>query len=300
MPNLPLVVQLQQDALDPKTKVSDLLRKAKFTAAKLSLPDLMEWVDKELQGYTTEVPNYRIITGQARGLNPYQGWKPIMFGSSAVHDWLSKRPIGASISQLEELMERSKEDSLTMTYPPDIDQRIRKSIGFDLEITMFIDRSQISGILDSVRNAVLDWSLKLEAAGIMGEGFTFTQKEKELAHQPSINYQIGSIQNFSGNLGPASDNATINAQQSIGADPGQLVKLLDQIEKALPAAELSKEAETEARELVAGVRAELSQSPPDQGKLKSLFGTLKRVAEGAASKVVADGITSNIDLIFPS
>ncbi|WP_448192715.1 AbiTii domain-containing protein [Azospirillum sp. sgz301742] len=300
MPPLPLVPQLQQDALDPTVKVSDLLRKAKFVAAKLNLPDLMEWADKELLGYKDEVPQYRIISGTARAFNPYQGWKPIIFETSETQKAYSTQAVGSSAAQLEELMERDKENTLAMSWPPETEAKMRQAMGFQLDVKLFIDRSMVSGILDAIRNSVLDWSLKLEAAGIMGEGFTFTQREKELAHQPSINYQIGSIHNFSGNLGPASDSATINSQQSIAIDPGQLTKLIDQIEKALPAAELSQGSEDEARELVAGVRAELSQTPPDQSKLNGLFGSLKRIVEGAASKVVADGITSNIDSFFPS
>ncbi|MDB5479306.1 MAG: hypothetical protein JWO83_359 [Caulobacteraceae bacterium] len=46
-----LVEQLQQDALDPTTSVSNLLRKVKLTAVKLGQGEVAAWVDMELHGF---------------------------------------------------------------------------------------------------------------------------------------------------------------------------------------------------------------------------------------------------------
>jgi len=47
--------------------------------------------------------------------------------------------------------------------------------------------AQIAAVFDAVRNRILDWTLKLEAEGILGEGMTFTQKEKEAAQHVVFN-----------------------------------------------------------------------------------------------------------------
>ena len=46
-----LVMQLQQAALDPSVRVSDLLRLALTTASKLGLSDIEQWLRNELDGY---------------------------------------------------------------------------------------------------------------------------------------------------------------------------------------------------------------------------------------------------------
>ena len=55
-----------------------------------------------------------------------------------------------------------------------------------------------------MRNAILAWSLKLEADGIVGDGMSFSPKEKEIASeragnlQPVVNYiTIGHMENSS-------------------------------------------------------------------------------------------------------
>jgi hypothetical protein len=59
-----LIEQLQEEALDPKVSLTDLLRKTKLCAAKLGLRGAVEWVDHELNGYPAGVklPDYRQLS----------------------------------------------------------------------------------------------------------------------------------------------------------------------------------------------------------------------------------------------
>ena len=45
-----LIEQLQQDAVDRTVRTSDLLRKALLVAAKLEIPNVPSWIEKELSG----------------------------------------------------------------------------------------------------------------------------------------------------------------------------------------------------------------------------------------------------------
>lgn len=69
--NMPaLVPELVNMASDPAVSVSDLLRRALVAARRLDVPDLIDWITSELNGYTGEVPEYRKIRGHLRGDEP--------------------------------------------------------------------------------------------------------------------------------------------------------------------------------------------------------------------------------------
>ena len=56
-----------------------------------------------------------------------------------------------------------------------------RGMEFPFRPALEVSRSSYVAILDKVRNTILNWSLKLEADGILGEGLTFSQQEKKTA-----------------------------------------------------------------------------------------------------------------------
>ena len=102
----PLILQIQEAALDSKSSVTDALRKSKIACVKLGLTDFGNWVDLELNGYigkkVGELPEYRKFHGIPEAFNPYQGWKPIIFRSPEQQKNLSFAPIGMPIAALED------------------------------------------------------------------------------------------------------------------------------------------------------------------------------------------------------
>ena len=48
--SLPIVLQLQKDAIDSNNSVSELLRTAKLIATKLDLQDALTWISNEMDG----------------------------------------------------------------------------------------------------------------------------------------------------------------------------------------------------------------------------------------------------------
>jgi hypothetical protein len=85
-----LVEKLQSDAMDQSVTVSNLLRRVKFTAAKLGLGRIEDWVEQELNGYEKRVPDYRMVHGRPLGRNPVRGWMPL----SGNTELLSRVPNG--------------------------------------------------------------------------------------------------------------------------------------------------------------------------------------------------------------
>src|SRR5438034_10986695 len=159
-----LVLDLQADALDPKTDTSDLLRKAKVIATKLDIPDLGKWTDLELNGYpdANNVPEYRMIRGELRAFNPYNRiWCEFVWGPKGIPHALLRRPVTQSVSSLGQVL-NDKSDALTFSLPSQLRQWVMDNSDSPLPPTFFISAAAVKGIVDVVRNSVLEWALRME------------------------------------------------------------------------------------------------------------------------------------------
>jgi hypothetical protein len=178
-----LVLELQRDALTSSISILVLLRKALVVARKLNIQEFQLWIEKELNGYPekSELPQYRFIFGELKALNPYRGWIPVIV-PALIHDFISKRPVHQRISEIESLIENTKDkNSSLITMPQGLASLLREYDDIPYEIQIHIDPSQARGVLEAVRDVVLNWSLKLEEDGILGEGMTFSPEEKQIA-----------------------------------------------------------------------------------------------------------------------
>lgn len=193
-----IVLELQRDALNKTVAVSDLLRKAYVVAKKLKIPEFEVWVNNELNGYgeTKKVPKYRLASGHVKAWNPYHGWQPVVIEDVDMEKALSSRACGQTIAEIEDLINgRDANGTFHMPFSGKVLNQLRRAISFDTEITLITDRTSLVRILDSVRNIILNWAMKLEEDGILGEGYTFTQEEKHAVEKHSYN-----INNFYGSV----------------------------------------------------------------------------------------------------
>ena len=64
-----LLREIQNDAVNSNVKISDLLRKCKILAVRLGSTEFQSWINKELNGYSSEdeLPEYRIIEVNSKG-----------------------------------------------------------------------------------------------------------------------------------------------------------------------------------------------------------------------------------------
>lgn len=184
-----ILIELQRDTLDRTFCVSDLLRKALLIAHKLNISEFETWIIKELNGYEKfeEVPEYRIIRGIIKAWKPFRGWQPLIFPDNETQEILSKRFFYHSIVEVEVMIERNKKDYLHLPFSANVEKQLREAIGFDTEVTLIVPISSLVRIVDTVRTTILNWSLKLEEDGIVGEGISFSILEKEKASFISYN-----------------------------------------------------------------------------------------------------------------
>ena len=130
-----------------------------------------------MNGYKdhTSLPSYRHVSGVVMFHNPYHGWRPVLGLQGLTR--IVFQPIGELFMLLQE-----KSGFLTMGVPEEFRRRVCDSAGFQCDVQFHVSQTAIAGIVESVRNSVLEWTLKLEQAGIRGEGLSFTLEETKTAH----------------------------------------------------------------------------------------------------------------------
>ena len=187
-----LVLDFQRDILDGKKSATELLRAAKLIAAKLGLDDITEWANCELNGYSDgqTVPEYRKMGGgELQVLNPYRGWMPAGNLKQRFNN-------GQPISEIEVLC-NSKTVVIGLTR--ENHYRMTNDMGMDIsswQQQISFSPVQLIGLINAVKDHLLNWAIQLEKRGIRGDNMSFNKHE-----QDSAKSQVFNIQNFTGVLG---------------------------------------------------------------------------------------------------
>lgn len=283
-----LIEQLQEEALNPETSIADLLRKAKVVASKLDLREAVEWIDQEMNGYSrAEPPDYRTVACEASYLNPFHGWSQILIGDAELDSMVRVRKLGNPASELEALMEGK--GMLRIPFPPSFVATLCEMAGRDIpHASSTFGRSAVAGILDAIRNRVLDWAVELERAGVRGEGrLSFSKTDREAASHVTNNFNINAP--VTGNLGSAG-TSTVNVTTVPPEALAAFRRFADQVHERSAELGLGATARADFEKKVDELRAELARSTPSPSSLGVLLGSIKTVAEGAAGSLVASGM----------
>jgi len=188
-----IVLELQKQALDEDTSIEELLRKAYLVARKLKLQELQEWISQEQNGYSRKVPDYRYIFGEMKAWNPYNRWIPMIMPAQMA-DMLSKIPLGMSIASIVDSYE-STEKSVVLTVNGELTDALNTiTSSLPTKYGFIVSKSELYRVLSTVRNKILDWAIVLEENGIIGEGMTFTESEKNTAISTEV------INNYTNNF----------------------------------------------------------------------------------------------------
>lgn len=289
-----LVLELQKDALDKNTRVSDLLRKAFVISKKLSIIKIEEWLENELNGYpsNSNIPDYRTVHGQIKVWNPYQGWQPLNFSDPKEAEILAKRKINQSIGELDSIVENNKDGELQVPFTQNIINSLMKSMEIPLHPVLFISYTEVIKILNVVRNTVLNWSLQLEKEGILGEGMSFSKKEKQIADKATyqITNYIGSMQN----LQIQQDSSGAIQKLNIGINIDDLLAFITELNKSIDKLDLE---ENEKQKLITKIGTIENQANSPKPKQKIIFEslkTLRTILEGVAGNIIAAGLLSKL------
>jgi len=196
----PNVIQLQDLASSSDHDIADLLRKALVVATKLQLPEFRQWILSELNGYEDRngLPDYRIIHGDLRAQNPYHGLVPFIIQESEIRDLVTKIHLHESVSSIQQLVHSKGKGEICFYFGPEQEAALMRMQGYaPLRPLRLVGANQLLAVLQVVRTRILEWALSLEAEGIVGDGLSFSDGER----QKAMTSKSIRIENFQGILG---------------------------------------------------------------------------------------------------
>jgi len=295
-----LVLELQREAYQNDTTITQLIRKAFVLARKLEVKELTEWLNKEMEGYKKvnikEVPEYRNVVGDLKAWNPYLGrFIPAIVDGKAAQE-LSTYTLLQPISEIESLIEGAKnnEGILQYTFPSSMQLKFMKSSLAKLEVSLHIPVSQFENIPNRVRDIILDWTLSLEEKGILGENMTFNSDEKKSANQiTNIYNQIGAMINS-----PLQQNSN-NSSQTIsvgGFKVENLKEIIDQ-GKALIEGLTDDNTKAELKSELTVLEAQMISPNPKKTIIKESLASIRNIAEGATGSVLVNLVPKLVEVL---
>lgn len=196
--------------------------------------------------------------------------------------YYSRRKCGQAIGEVESLLaDRSEKSFVHMPFSLEEQHRLSKSMDFQTQVTLFTSYSSLVRIVEAVRTTVLNWSLKLEEDGILGEGLLFSPEEVQQADSASYN-----VNNFYGPVqSPNVQQGTSHSVQSstnFSIDGASLETLIATIRDQLADLKLDSQVEAEASAEVATVEAQLKSPKPKASIIRESLKSLRSIFEGAA------------------
>lgn len=279
------------ECLDSSVSILEILRKALVVARKLGVKDFQAWIEKELNGYVdvASLPPCRVVHGLLKAWDPHrEGWIPLDMRDVRSAEIASKCYIRQSIGELEDLVRASNANNNVLIYPfsPAQEQILGLPSGY--RAACHVSTSYIVGMIAAVRNAVLDWTLKLEEDGIVGEGLTFSAREKETASHGNytINYNAPVSNSQIQQGGPHSMQSMSVTQTDLKALGEVLQSLRDQIAEL----KLKPEDTAQIQADVKAVESQIAAPRPNRAVIDACMKSVTNILEGCTGSLLAAGL----------
>ena len=295
-----IVLELQNEIVSSNCDVVNILRKAHLIASKLKLTDFDQWIQYELNGYPDHesCPAYRKIRGSLKAFNPYNGWIPTLIQDNEFEKKICERKLVNSISEIISLCESSK-NGLISEFSGE--QLALFNEIFDTPLPMryslHIPTTAVKDIEEKVKNTILEWTLKLEAEGIVGENMVFSEKEKDCA----VNIPQ-TVNNYYGNtsiINSPSDNVQIvsGSENTVSFSDDKIKDVVDEVEKSISESDLSKDDIETATELLDDIKLKIEEEKKPH-ILKSALVGLKDFLINTGANVAAGIIQAKMQGLF--
>lgn len=295
-----IVLELQNEIVSSNCDVVNILRKAHLIASKLKLADFDQWIQHELNGYPDResCPEYRKVCGSLKAFNPYHGWISTLMQDNELEKMICERKLTDSISEVISLCQ-SSENVLISEFSGEQFAFFNKMFNSPLPMkyALHIPTTAVKDIEEKVKNTILEWTLKLESEGIVGENMVFSETEKESAvHMPQT------VNNYYGNtsvINSPSDNVQIvsGSENTVTFSYDKVKDVVDAVEKSISESDLSKEDMETATELLADIKLKIEEEKkPDI--LKSALIGLKDFLINTGANVAAGLIQAKMNGLF--
>ncbi|BCX48609.1 chemotaxis protein cheY [Haloferula helveola] len=255
-----LLTQIQNEAVDGESDLSSLLRKCRVLAQRIDNAALKEWVNHELNGYSDAeaLPAYRIIGTPCVNGHYFGSFSseirnvpiPRTAVDERVRDHVFTLPLLPGVRVLEEQADSATDGYITFRIAPEACGFVHDpsiAPGFHLgAMQKILSVSALEGVLDSVRNRILNFTLELESeADQTGDPLVDLRERKAGTVDRIFHTHIqGDVENFAaGSSGFSQQSVSvpqagrgelIDALTDLGLDPGEIGKLIDAVESEAP------------------------------------------------------------------
>ena len=164
-----------------------------------------------------------------------------------------------------------------------------------MEIALFISTINITSLIETVKNCLLEWTIELEGKGILGENMTFNEKEAESAKGISqqINNYYGTVVN-----GNVSSSQIVSGNNNIANfNEASALNAVQEIKESLEKELLPGEDLDCAMELLEDISQKIEQKKKPN-LLKAAFVGLKDFAVSVGADVTAALIFAKMQGLF--
>ncbi|MEH7131245.1 hypothetical protein V7103_24010 [Neobacillus drentensis] len=292
-----IVQELQMDAMSSTSNISDLLRKSMVVARKLKITEFEQWVIQELNGFKVpqkDIPEYREVVGKIQWFNVYSGWCPVIIEDEEILDIVSKSKIAQPITEIEDLVKNTS-DYLVILIPQSQQNLLSKLFNETTQFQLYFGKSQAQRMIDTVRNIILEWALKLEEDGIMGEGLSFSREEKQTASQHDY-----TVNNFYGNAsGIQIQQHTSQSTQTMlnEIDLDKVSSFISTLKENLNQIGLQAESQKVVESELINISTQLESTQPKSSVIQQSLKTIRNVFEGVTGSLIASGILYQLSQI---
>lgn len=295
-----IVLELQNEIVSSNCDAVNVLRKAHLIASKLKLADFDQWIQHELNGYPDQesCPEYRKVRGSLKAFNPYHGWIPTLIQDNEFEKMICEIKLKNSISEIISLCQ-SSENGLISEFSGEqlafLNQMFDSTLS--MKYALHIPTTAVKDIEEKVKNTILEWTLKLESKGIVGENMVFSETEKNSA----VNIPQ-TVNNYYGNtsvINSPSDNVHIvsGSENTVTFSYDKVKDVVDAVEKSICESDLSKEDIETAKELLADIKLKITEEKKPH-ILKSALVGLKDFLISTGANVAAGLIQSKMQGLF--
>lgn len=275
-----LLQDIQSAAIDSTVPLATLLRKCKVLAARLGNAEFKQWIENELNGYTStdSLPSYRKLHVNSKGhfSGPFRSGLrnadiPLSCIPEQLRESLSQSHMKEPIAALEALVAKSASGTAMEPWNPDLVAHVGNDIyqGMNcMQAWKVIPVSAVVAALDSVRTRVLNFVLEIEAEapGAGEAAVNSTPVPQERIHQIFNTYISGNVQN----LATASTNVRQYAR--FKEQNGALFRdILDALSKS--------EAASPLVERVSGIVNDMKRAEEPEGFKKSYLQLMSILAD---------------------
>lgn len=161
-----------------------------------------------------------------------------------------------------------------------------------LEPSLLVSDSQIYGILDAVRNQVLNWALDLESKGIIGDGMSFSSEEKKAASQ--ITYQVTNNIGNMENSQLQQDSTGATQTQNITQSSADLTEFIKQLKASIHDLGLNQQDAAELEAEVLTIEHQVASPKPKQLIIFESMKSARSILEGITGSVLATGLLAQL------